>query len=394
MDRREKRHSNQHGDGRSFLSVFILSGVLFTNLFSRAIFSPLLIQLKRDLALSNAQAGRLFLFIYIGFGTSLLLSGFFASRINHRGSITLSLLWIAASLLVLSFLENLTAFFVCLVFLGLGAGLYIASGVAVINRLVRPERLGTALAVHEIGPTLSLILAPLAVELFMHFTGWRGILRITAGFNLAMAAVYLLVGRNSNFPGREPSFHNVRDVITQPIFWVVMLLFFLAFSAAHGIYNLLPNYLIEEKGIGADVVNIFVGVSRISGLASIFLSGLLVDRIGIKRTILLVMVVCGVFTVLLGLATGPLLIVAMFLQPVLITAYFPAGLAAISRMGHPELRNITVSLVMPVALFSGVGAVPALFGFLSDFHLMYLGLVVLGGLMLLSIWPLMRSKLR
>jgi hypothetical protein len=49
---------------------------------------------------------------------------------------------------------------------------------------------------------------------------------------------------------------------------------------------------------------------------------------------------------------------------------------------------------MPVALFSGVGGIPALFGYLSDFHLMYLGLAVLGGLMLLSTWPLMRSDLR
>jgi NNP family nitrate/nitrite transporter-like MFS transporter len=241
---------------------------------------------------------------------------------------------------------------------------------------------------------LSLILAPLAVELFMNFTGWRGILRITAGINVAMAAVYLLFGRKADFPGMTPSFRNIRDVVTRRVFWVVMLLFFLAFCAAHGIYNLLPNYLIEEKGIGTDVVNIFVGISRISGLGSIFLSGILVDRIGIKRTILLIMVVCGIFTVLLGLATGPLLIVAMFLQPVLITAYFPAGLAAVSRMGLPELRNITVSLVMPVALFSGVGGIPALFGYLSDFHLMYLGLAVLGGLMLLSTWPLMRSDLR
>ncbi|MFW5747700.1 MAG: MFS transporter [bacterium] len=394
MERQKTQPVNQPGDGGSFLSVFILSGVLFTNLFSRAIFSPLLIQLKRDLALSNAQAGRMFLFIYIGFGVSLFLSGMAASRINHRGSITLSLLWIAASLVVLSFLENLAVFFVCLVFLGLGSGLYIASGVAVINRLVRPERLGTALAVHEVGPTLSLILAPLAVELFMNFTGWRGILRITAGINVGMAVVYLLFGKKADFPGRTPNFHNIRDVITQRVFWVVMLLFFLAFCAAHGIYNLLPNYLIEEKGIGTDVVNNFVGTSRISGLASIFLSGLLVDRIGIKRTILLIMVVCGIFTILLGLASGPLLIIAMFLQPILITAYFPAGLAAISHMGHPELRNITVSLVMPVALFSGIGAVPALFGYLGDFHLMYAGVAVLGGLMLASTWPLMRSGLR
>lgn len=382
------------GDGRSFLHVFILSGVVFTNLFSRAVFSPLLIQIKQDFQLTNAQAGRIFLFIYIGFSVSLLFSGIFASRINHRGSIILSLLWIGASLVVLSFLETLAPFFICLLFLGFGSGLYIASGVAVINRLVRPQRLGTALAVHEIGPTLSLILAPLAVELFMHFTGWRGVLRITAGINAGMAAVYFLVGKNADFPGKTPSFHNIRDVVTQRVFWVVMLLFFLAFSAAHGIYSLLPNYLIVEKDIGTDVVNYIVGTSRISGLFSIFLSGIMVDRIGIKKTLMTIMLVSGVFTVLLGLSSGPLLIVVMFLQPVLITAFFPAGLAAISRIGDPELRNITVSLIMPVALFSGIGAVPALYGFLSDFRLMYLGLAVLGLLMLLSTWPLMRSKLR
>ena len=69
----------------------------------------------------------------------------------------------------------------------------------------------------------------------------------------------------------------------------------------------------------------------------------------------------GVMTVLLGVTSGPVLVSAVFLQPLLAVCFFPVGFAALSRVSP-----LGVSLAVPAAMLLGGGAIPALIGAMAE----------------------------
>jgi len=87
-------------------------------------------------------------------------------------------------------------------------------------------------------------------------------------------------------------------------------------------------------------------------------------------------------TMLLGLLHGKWIFFPLFLQPVLASSFFPAGLAAASKIGPPQLRNIAVSLTLAAAYILAAGAIPAGIGFLGDQGLFSLGFMVVGLLLI------------
>ncbi len=97
---------------------------------------------------------------------------------------------------------------------------------------------------------------------------------------------------------------------------------------------------------------------------------------------------------LLGITHGMWLMSALFLQPVLTCCFFPAGFAALSKIGPPQFRNVAVSLTIAVAILLGGGAIPAGIGMLGDEGLFSLGIMLVGGLLVVSIILVQHLKFR
>ncbi len=76
--------------------------------------------------------------------------------------------------------------------------------------------------------------------------------------------------------------------------------------------------------------NTLIGLSQLSGIVMIFFAGWITDRVGQKRIIALSMLLTGILTVLISCTRGWMLILVLFLQPAVLTAFFPAGFAALS----------------------------------------------------------------
>ena len=148
--------------------------------------------------------------------------------------------------------------------------------------------------------------------------------------------------------------------------------------------------------MSAGITNTLVGISRLTALPLVFTSGWLSDRLGAKRLIGAVAVCSGAATVAIGATGGVLLTVAVLLQPMLIAAFFPAGLIELSKIAPAETRNLTLALVIPVANLFGAGAVPSVLGHLAEGGHFGLGFVGVGGLMLaaLALLPLLPDSPR
>ena len=200
-----------------------------------------------------------------------------------------------------------------------------------------------------------------------------------------MLLLFSLASDAGRFRGEPPRFSTVAELVRQPRFWAVGTFFMLAASATLGVFSILPTYLTVERDFDSATVNTLVGLSRVSGVAMVFVSGILRDRLGERVLIGTVVGAAGVLTILFGLLHGAPLVAVVFLQPAVVAAFFPAALSALSRIGSPTSRNVVVSLMIPAANTVGAGVFPAGMGLLGDHGVFYLGFLVLGGIMLASL---------
>jgi NNP family nitrate/nitrite transporter-like MFS transporter len=164
----------------------------------------------------------------------------------------------------------------------------------------------------------------------------------------------------------------------------MVVLFSLGIGGSAGMYSMMPLYLITEKAFGNNLANTFVGLSQISGLLMTFAAGWITDRVGEKRAISSVLILAGIATILLGRLSGDWLIIIIFIQPALITCFFPAGFSAFSRIVQPNLRSVAASFGPPSAFVLGGGLFPSFLGYMGQNHSFGLGIILTGCAMILG----------
>ena len=373
--------------------ILLLSQIFLLNFLGRVILAPLLPTIERDLAVGHGEAGSLFLLISLGYFISLLGSGFVASWLMHYRTIILSASAIGLALVAISFSDSQPGVLLGLVLLGLSAGLYLPSGISTLTSLVEPNQWGKAIAIHELAPNLGFVLAPLISAALLRWFSWRGILAVMGVASIAAGVAFARFGKGGRFPGAAPSAASFQNILTKPAFWVMTTLFSLGITGSLGVYAMLPLYLVAERGLDQYSANILVAISRVSGLGMVFLAGWATDRFGAKRIMAAVLILTGSMTVLLGVAKGYWIVIIVFLQPMLAVCFFPAGFAALSRIGPPSSRNVAVSLAIPLAFLIGAGSIPTGIGIIGDFANFALGFALVGGLILAGFFLTLTVKL-
>ena len=367
----------------SFLGpVLFLTGIFFLNFMSRIILGPLLPSIEEDLALAHGEAASLFLFIGIGYSVSTLGSSFISSRIQHRKTIVLSVMGVGISFILITLCESIWSIRFGLLMLGLGAGLYLPSGIASLTAMVASRHWGKAISTHELAPNAGFFLVPLLAEGLMMWFSWRGVLFILGCSTIFVGILFSFFGKGGNFRGDALNFVSLKTLCRQKAFWIMMILFALGVCATLGIYTMLPLYLVTQHGLERNWANTLVAFSRISGMFMTFVSGWATDRFGPRLTMIGVFLMTGVATMLLGALSGPWLVALVFLQPVAAVCFFPPGFAAISAIGPGSSRNVAVSLTVPFGFLVGGGAIPTGIGMMGDAGMFATGISMAGALIL------------
>jgi NNP family nitrate/nitrite transporter-like MFS transporter len=199
---------------------------------------------------------------------------------------------------------------------------------------------------------------------------------------LLLAGVFARFGRGGEFHGGIAGYAYYRNILSTPLFWVMVLLFSLGISSTLGIYTMLPLYLVNDHGMERNWTNTLIALSRIAGLVMALFGGWATDRFGSKTILRLVFLLTGFVTICVGFASSAWVGVAVFLQPTVAVCFFPAGLAALSMISTPRERNIAVSITVPIAILIGGGAVPAFIGYIGDIRSFGPGIAVIGGAIL------------
>lgn len=358
--------------------VILLTAIFFINFTARIVYAPLMPVIEAELGILHIEAGSLFFLISMGYFIALLCSGWFAARLNHRNTIILSSVALSLTLLSTALSKNLWTVRITLLFTGAAAGLYLPSGIAVLMAIIRQNQLGKAIAIHELAPTLALVVTPLFSELILTRFHWRTTLVLIAVSGICSCWVFTRFKWIGAFEGAPPNLDALKSFLREPAFWLMIMLFGLGITGSLGLYTMLPLYLVTDHGIDRNFANTLVAFSRASGIFMTFVGGWAADRFGSGKTMMVVFCLTGIFTMAMGIATGTGILIAVFLQPMVAVCFFPAGFAMLSRIGPPGSRNIAVSLTVPAAFLIGAGAVPTIIGYLGDSASFALGITLVG----------------
>ena len=359
-------------------SILFLTLLFYLTFIGRFIFAPLMPAMSSELGLSHSQAGSIFLSGSVGVFIGSLSAGFVSSRIQHKGTIALSLIGTSSALLLCTMLTPLWAIRGALLVLGLMAGMNLPSNVATITALVSRQDWGKALSVQQMAPPMSLISGPLLTVFLLHWFSWRAPMVVIAIAGIFTAAILIRFGTIGQFPGNAPDLSLVRSMLSGRSFWIMIILFALGMGGQVGIYAMMPLYLIAERGISETSANMLVGLSQVSALFMTFFAGWVTDRIGEKKAITIFLLVSGIATVLLGLVSGIWLKIVVFLQPALIVCYFPAGFAALARIVQPNFRSLATAWVAPSGVVLGGGLFPLFLGYMGQIMTFASGIVLAG----------------
>jgi NNP family nitrate/nitrite transporter-like MFS transporter len=359
-------------------TVIFLTILFFLTFISRFIFAPLMPTIGQDLALSPSQAGSIFLVGSFGVLIASFLSGFVSSKINHRGSLILSLVITGLALLACAFASSLQWLQVFFFFIGIAAGINLPSNIATITAMVNPQDWGKALSVQQLGPPLSLVLGPLLAVAFLAWFSWRTALMSLGVLCILVAMAYWRFGKCGDFPGDAPKPSLLRELLTTRPFWVMVVLFAFAMGGQVGVYTMLPLYLVTDHGMDRDSANTLVGLAQISGLFMTFVAGWVSDKIGVKKAMAIFLIAAGIATVLLGSLSGIGLKVIIFLQPAVGVCFFPAAFSALSRIVQPNMRSLAAAFAPPTAFLLGGGLFPVALGYMGQTYSFGLGISLAG----------------
>jgi NNP family nitrate/nitrite transporter-like MFS transporter len=377
-------NGSENNSANSFLNqlgpVFILTSIFFLNFVSRITSAPLSPRIETELNLSHADTGALFFMITRGYFIALTGSGFVSSRFNHKRTIIIANSTLGFALIGISICTGAWTLRLGLFALGLAAGLYLPSGIATLTSLIPSRHWGKAIAVHELAPNLSFILAPLICEAVLVWFSWRTVFLLLGFVALIMSPVFLRFSRGGEFKGEAPNLSSFRQMYGMLSFWVMVLLFSLGVMSTLGVYTMLPLYLITEHGMDANEANTLLALSRIPCIIMSFVSGWATDRIGPRRMLRIVLLVTCLMTIFLGIAPRSVIRYAVFLQPLVAVCFFPAGFAAMSLIVSAKLRSIAVSLITPLAFVGGGGLAPMFIGFIGDRGSFAIAITICGGL--------------
>ena len=363
----------------------VLAWLFYLGFVTRILFGPLMPAVEKDLGISHAEAGLLFLMLSVGYMIAPAVSGLISRKIEHRGALKLSAWLVGLALLPFTFVESIWTMGGLLMIVGFAGSLHLPSAIATITAEIQKSDWGKGLSVHQCAPPLSFISAPLLAAALLHWLNWRQVLLCWAILALLSALLYTLYGRGGEFPGRPVSPTNVKRIGALPSFWIMVALFAVAMGGNAGIFAMLPLFFVAEKGFELGWANTLIGLSQFSGLAVVFFAGLLTDRIGQKRVMALSLSGSALLTITIALADGWLLITALFLQPAVLTAFFPAAFGALARIAQPSMRSVTSALGPPLAFLFGGGLIPLLIGSLAESISFAAGVLVAGSVMLLAL---------
>lgn len=393
--RRETNALRAEGKGRMLAAIAIGWGLLNG---TRMIYPVLLPSISVEFDLTLTTAGFLVTVIWLAYAVGQVPGGVLADRHGERRVLIAGLGIVTIGLVLVVLAPTAVVLFGATALVGAGLSLYPVARITVLSELY-PDRIGRVLgltmATGDVGQTL---LPPIAGVLAAA-VAWQAGLGFVIPLLLAIAAVIGLVlpaQASSEGAADEHSVSNAGHVLKElrdPTLVVMTVILFLYIGVLQTFSAFYPTYLIDVKGLPPTVASGLFGLFFAVGVVAKPLSGLAYDRVGIRRSLPLVLGGSVVGFAILPAINGFWPLVAV---TALISTMLGSGAITQSYLSDTipeEMEGTGLGAIRSVASMMGAAG-PVLFGALADrgyFDEGYLVLAALVGVVTLLTFRLPRE---
>ncbi|WP_336024548.1 MFS transporter [Halobellus salinisoli] len=306
-------------DGKGPLLVTIASGWGIL-LGVRMVYPVLLPHLRSSFDLSLTVGGLLVTVLWLGAALGQLPGGIIADRYSERRAMVAGTLVVAAAIGLVVTAPTPFVLFAATALVGVGQSLYPIARITILSKIY-PDRIGSALGVTmatgDLGQTVfppigGAIAAAVAWQLGLGFliplllfaaiALWTVLPAPTSLAGTSLAGTSLEAERSS---GGSISLDNARSVISDlheanlSFVAFILFLYILIWQSFTGLY---PTYLVEVKGLSSSLAGLLFSAFFGFGVVVKPLAGVAYDRIGIRKSLLIVLV-----GPVVGLAALPLI---------------------------------------------------------------------------------------
>ncbi len=337
----------------------------YTNFCAKSITSPLMPLIEDEFAITHAMSGILFFCFWVGNTISVFYAGFMSLKIGYKRSILISFYGMTIIFILLRFASSYALFAAFAFLLGLVSGIYLPCGIPLLTSVFNREHWGKAISVHETAAGFSMLTVPFIVAFIISVMNWKSVFFVMSGACLTVALLFHVFSPDPR-PRKEER-ADMMNIVRRKEFWIMTAIWSSCAIASMGIYNIIPLFLVKERGIPIEAANTIFGISRIGGFIAMISVGFIIDRFNLKKLLLVLLLAAGLSTIGIAVISAPwLLSVMLFLQATFSVVFFPAGLVAISKLTTLAERSVFTGILMSMSGIIGPGLSPIVLGAIAD----------------------------
>ncbi len=374
------------GQGRGRILVVIASG--WGLLVGTRMAYPVLLPYLRDTyELSLSVAGLLVTILWLGSALGQLPGGILADRYSERRLMAAGLLIVAIAVSIVVLTSTAAVVFLGTGLVGIGLSLYPIARITVLTELY-PDSIGSALGVTMASGDIGQTVLPPAAGVLAAAVAWElGLGVVIPLFLLVAGFIWLVVPTATNDDETGMSLTEAKaglmglDTGTMTLVTVVLFVYILIWQSFTGFY---PTYLAEIKDLSPSVAGTVFALFFGIGVVVKPVSGAAYDRIGMRGSLLAVLIGPIVGLGALPFVKGFWPLVGL---TILVSTMLGSGAITQSYLADtlPEaIRGTGLGIIRTIAASLGAGG-PVLFGILADNGLFDEGYLILAVLMVLLV---------
>jgi DHA1 family putative efflux transporter-like MFS transporter len=285
--------------------IILLAVICFILGTSEFVIVGVLDKIAATTHLTIPQAGQLITVFALTISVGTPFAIYFTSRYNERKILMVALSFVVASCIMMVISNTYLLFLLSRVFMAIGAGVFNVLCFIVATKLAPEEKRGRAVATVTLGFNAALIVGLPIGRIVTALFGWQAIFVFTAV--LGFISIFMVWKLIPAFEGQPPTaFRDQVKLLVKPRIVLSLLMSFFWILGYSVLYSYITPYLQHRTVITEGLLSTTFLIFGIATLAGNRSGGVLGDRIGIPKTILISMCMNVSALIILSLLGGSL----------------------------------------------------------------------------------------
>ncbi len=343
-------------------AVIACSIIFFWVISLRAYLFTVLPTIAAELGILAGAAGMIIAATSFGYTLAMWSAGFLPGR--PRRVIFLGIGVSILAMVGVGLAPGLWPLFLFSVVAGVGSGVYLPLGLAIIVGASRPERRARSMSLHEVAASAGYFAGAGFVAVSLPLMSWREatLLWCLVGV-LGLISLYFMRSdpliRHSEAPPQRLQFDR-RLLASMIVFGACQVIL-------TGLISVLPLLLVDGWGIEQTEVAAVISWSRLAGFVGIALAGLSSGRLRAKLAVQLFLLVAALCTgAMIVLPYGPGFVVAIYVLSVAASGAIVLVSVVVAEAYQASARTRALSIGMGFSGLLALAVLPAVFGWLIE----------------------------